>query len=743
MTTSNLISLPADVPWTLLATSDDMMDSTYGDSKYPPKWFSSLAVFYYEAPREEQPYQNRTITFLKISCSIAGLVIVKPQSPPLGADPKYLKYLKSHPWVIQYINKSKILSKPAPCNGAMVQISVFPNKAHKIPSLDRHPIIVDFEPKKRELYESAVDNKQYMSYSRSGLSVKKSQKTIESQETGWNVGFSAKYSGEEASGGMQTGMSSKFGTSYETVDMISQDFSREKRENYSFTTNITQMYNLLNSYYIGTNRAMFTIQPRPHITDTEFIFFGGPQRLEGIQEFFLIVERGDEIPGLCVEATLETANVMVRNSYNAKIIKKSDLTQGDNGKKLATALGLSDSDLDTKIEALVSRWNAMSPGDRSNIALLVAHGFAYDSWKKSMEEVGKKASISKADWETGEKVIKQTGVIPTDATEDLVVIYEVGISSGQVALLGRTTGACFLKEQHVEQRVGESYLAFEKAVAPSSLMFGAMMKGIERAAAANLFSETVAREMLGSVGSPNRFPMGQASIKESTFVQEAMIDALMEMPDDHAYNVRLDRIEGVSASVGDRLKAMFGVSRRKDALRIELSDLRARLNLTEIEARRLRTALIGDGPNLEEQIVATVEVPNVGGMTLPEASRMITEVGLKVNPEVVQRDGSEIRDTVLSQHPDAGVMLARGQSVSMVVSAGPVMVPNVSGQQVDEAVARLEQVPLRVVRAFVATDEQPDGHAVGTSPPANAQLAASSQVVLLIAGRENREPHEK
>ncbi len=81
MTTSNLMSLPLDVPWTLLATSEDMLDTAYGDSQYPPKWLSSLAIFYYEAPREEQPYSNRTIAFLKISCSIAGLVIVDPQSP--------------------------------------------------------------------------------------------------------------------------------------------------------------------------------------------------------------------------------------------------------------------------------------------------------------------------------------------------------------------------------------------------------------------------------------------------------------------------------------------------------------------------------------------------------------------------------------------------------------------------------------------------------------------------------------
>jgi hypothetical protein len=63
----------------------------------------------------------------------------------------------------------------------------------------------------------------------------------------------------------------------------------------SHTTSFNQLYQLLNAYHLGTNRCVFLVAPRPHIVTREtgqidFNLLDGPRRLEGIQNFFLVVE---------------------------------------------------------------------------------------------------------------------------------------------------------------------------------------------------------------------------------------------------------------------------------------------------------------------------------------------------------------------------------------------------------------------------------------------------------------------
>ena len=78
------------------------------------------------------------------------------------------------------------------------------------------------------------------------------------------------------------------------------------------------MYHQLNSYHLGTNRAVFYVLPRPHIVQLNSenpeeidrsTFVDGPRLLEGVQEFFLVVLRPDHIKDICVDAYLETAHI--------------------------------------------------------------------------------------------------------------------------------------------------------------------------------------------------------------------------------------------------------------------------------------------------------------------------------------------------------------------------------------------------------------------------------------------------
>ncbi len=60
------MSLPVDIPWKRLAASYDMMDTSYGARKFPPKWRSSVSVFYHEPTDLPDTYSDRIITYLKV-----------------------------------------------------------------------------------------------------------------------------------------------------------------------------------------------------------------------------------------------------------------------------------------------------------------------------------------------------------------------------------------------------------------------------------------------------------------------------------------------------------------------------------------------------------------------------------------------------------------------------------------------------------------------------------------------------
>jgi hypothetical protein len=69
------------------------------------------------------------------------------------------------------------------------------------------------------------------------------------------------------------------------------------------------MYNLFQAFHLGTNRALFLMEPRPHVRQTEATFITGPRALEGVQEVFLVVVRPKVMLDFCVSALLETAHI--------------------------------------------------------------------------------------------------------------------------------------------------------------------------------------------------------------------------------------------------------------------------------------------------------------------------------------------------------------------------------------------------------------------------------------------------
>ena len=178
-------------------------------------------------------------------------------------------------------------------------------------SLNEYPHIIDFEPKSRDLYQMASETGEVLTASLSEIKTGKSLTHAEKTDTGIDVGSSYN-SGQTPYGTFQGDWRVKRNWAGEDQEnrTTNTDASRERRESQSATTQITQMYNLLSGYHLGTNRAVFMMLPRPHVLQASNIrtFNKGLRMIEGIQEFFLVVSRPSNITGLAIEVLLETGH---------------------------------------------------------------------------------------------------------------------------------------------------------------------------------------------------------------------------------------------------------------------------------------------------------------------------------------------------------------------------------------------------------------------------------------------------
>ncbi|MET9500231.1 Stk1 family PASTA domain-containing Ser/Thr kinase [Streptomyces sp. NPDC006622] len=140
------------------------------------------------------------------------------------------------------------------------------------------------------------------------------------------------------------------------------------------------------------------------------------------------------------------------------------------------------------------------------------------------------------------------------------------------------------------------------------------------------------------------------------------------------------------------------------------------------------TLTVSDGPE-------TVKVPDVQGSRLDRAKELLKSDGLE--PGLVTEAFSEDvgKGFVISSSPQAGTERRAGSAVSLVVSKGdPIDVPDVTGQDLDDARAELEEAGLVVkVSAEEVTSEFDKGQVAAQSPGADKQAADGDTVTLTLS----------
>ncbi len=306
------LTLPQETSWKLLSVSPDMMDTRFGNKTFPFRWRSSLAISAFEPDPDiaSRGLCEGRLTFLKVTATITGY---QPSADETRAG------FASFPDVPTE-DLQQIIDQYFACYGALLTVAVFPPTQGVadiiLPGglrLDDYPHIIDVEPKTRELIQGASVTGEILTASKSNIKTNKILTHTSNSETGWSLtgGLKGAIPGAEAlEGTLGANLSHKDTETDQENWSVATDASRERQEKEGTVTQISQLYNLLSSYHIGTNRGQFLMLARPHVLEpTEHrTFVGGLRQIEGVQEFILIVARPPDMPGLCIEAQLETGH---------------------------------------------------------------------------------------------------------------------------------------------------------------------------------------------------------------------------------------------------------------------------------------------------------------------------------------------------------------------------------------------------------------------------------------------------
>jgi hypothetical protein len=623
------LTLPVDIQWKRVAVSEDMIDPFACDRRFPFRWRSSLAVFTYEPPAEQQTYDGMIVSYVKVSSTITGFQIdhydakkVVPGTKEVGLLTRRLDSGWNDPRVIAAYRDN--VQKYYGCYGAVLEVTVSPHvvdpTTHQALPKDgaRYPYFLDVEPKKRELYETVTQTGETMSRTLSDVNVKKGSTTTQSHEkldvmNGVSANTSAAagvggYSGSAALGGSATGQQGTIDINESSAENVrTSDAGREARETLSHTTQLQQMYQQFTAYHVGTNRALFFMLPRPHIVQTELTFVNGPRLLEGIQDVLLVVLRPADMKEVCIEAYLETAHIASEpiaeyervstaeyHHIETKPFQQDDQTKYGPVSQSLTYVPPAGWEIDYET-------NGGFQFDISGDGTIEAFPFA------GIDPRFGSADFTQLLYTIHAQSAKDDQSTPAKGTVKLTVFLRRSLTSSTFAPLndlfitGRGVCSCpvalpppsgpkglmgldgsTLRPNHNESFLYEEPLrGLAKPVGATSGM------GI---ADANRIRHEIGHAMIRSRGSATRASAGERSVLDANFLAHRMARYLGP---GHPDDVRPKDLPGLPATVAKRLAEVAPHLRRAALLRMSLEEQADRFGLTSEQSIELRRAALG------------------------------------------------------------------------------------------------------------------------------------------------------
>ncbi|WEV67407.1 Stk1 family PASTA domain-containing Ser/Thr kinase [Bifidobacterium sp. ESL0769] len=126
------------------------------------------------------------------------------------------------------------------------------------------------------------------------------------------------------------------------------------------------------------------------------------------------------------------------------------------------------------------------------------------------------------------------------------------------------------------------------------------------------------------------------------------------------------------------------------------------------------------------------QVPNVKGKSVEEAKAVLRKAGFKVSPATQTEDSPDVAQGMVTRtDPAAGSAADKGTSLMLYVSSGLAKVPDVTGQQQDQALNQLKA--FTVVVQQEASDTVNQGLVTRTDPAAGTSLAQRSNITVYVS----------
>ncbi|MBU4174915.1 MAG: Stk1 family PASTA domain-containing Ser/Thr kinase [Actinobacteria bacterium] len=129
-----------------------------------------------------------------------------------------------------------------------------------------------------------------------------------------------------------------------------------------------------------------------------------------------------------------------------------------------------------------------------------------------------------------------------------------------------------------------------------------------------------------------------------------------------------------------------------------------------------------------------ISVPNVVGETVDNATTILSEKGLKMKISKTVIDVDKPEGVVISQDPQKGISISKGETVNVVVTEAAVAVPNLSGISQSEAEAALKSVGLELQGVSQQYSQGAEkGIVISQSPSADTQVSKGSSVSIVVS----------
>jgi hypothetical protein len=744
-------SLPIDIPWQRIAFSEDMIDAVACDRRLPLRFRSSVAVFSYEPPVDQQRTDGSIVSYLKVSCTITGY---QPNEIEIQIRDRLSRSGWTHQDNLAYLQG--LVGRYYACYGAMLEVVVAPHPADEFPR-SQYPYFADFDPKKRELYEMVSETGEVMSRSLEDVNVRLGQTTLQSHEvrdkTNFGASVAGSYSGVTASGTVANESGTTDLSQQGTENVRTTDAARESRETFSHTTQISQLYHQLDSYHIGTNRAVFFVLPRPHTSQPPMTFVNGPREIEGVQEFMLVVVRPKEVESFCVEAYLETAHLThnpipdfgetVRPlplQISAPITENDDRSYTNPVTKNNSSDYIAGKIVDTSKGGGYPPVSGSFTGFGYDIVALNATGpFAPDiTFTVASDHVDVTATITGFwDMPNEEKHPASLDLLANVYYKNAVP----GIAGYVDGLLLTARAVCSctdLGRTHgIKEYENGLSVVYEKAIGTPQARLT-----IDRAATsileANRLRATIHREMLQSLSSADRYPRDTVSLLDTQMVSNALASSLRDGSTQSKQ--RLVDWPGVDKALAERVAYYELAITRAAILKMPLSRQVETFGLTFEEAVTLRRSIADiaapSGPPPVKQR-PQIRVPHVEGLGLREARVVLDRAGLQLG-EVTTTDSPLPASTIVTQHPAPGGHVTSDTTVSVGIASGlSVRLPEVIGLRLTEAGCVLRSAGLRS-EPSVQGRLGPQAHVVSIEPPAGTLVTPMAPITIQL--EQKRDP---